>query len=292
MWKDLSMQQRADLMDIYLSHGISSLDEMRNHYDSRNQFANGGNLFSGENEPTQQMQKRPVTTGGAGYIPSVEVTRNDIRRRLYDHLAPAGYQLPITRTISAVLNPVKKDIIEVAPKSRRKKEIYPNLTPAVRDDIYAEYLQIPKEERHKVIFNIPDLGVSNGQIEETSLRPNNADNAKHFRLKSLTPIEKSRVVKQGLSVPIGKNTNSSPLRIYLGHHTLGHNFDNRGEYVSYYDKWDLAPFTGYGEDQSFGIGKPVHIYDRIYLDNYYGVKQPTHATYLPEVTVYGKKKKK
>lgn len=55
MWKDLSMQQRADLMDIYLSHGISSLDEMRNHYDSRNQFANGGNLFSDEDEPTQQM---------------------------------------------------------------------------------------------------------------------------------------------------------------------------------------------------------------------------------------------
>ncbi len=55
MWKDLSMQQRADLMDIYLSHGISSLDEMKNHYDSRNQFASGGNLFSGEDTPTQQM---------------------------------------------------------------------------------------------------------------------------------------------------------------------------------------------------------------------------------------------
>ena len=55
MWKDLSMQQRADLMDIYLSHGISSLDEMRNHYDSRNQFAEGGNLFSGEDTSTQQM---------------------------------------------------------------------------------------------------------------------------------------------------------------------------------------------------------------------------------------------
>lgn len=34
-WNDLTMQQRADLMDIYLSKGISSLDEMRNHYDSR-----------------------------------------------------------------------------------------------------------------------------------------------------------------------------------------------------------------------------------------------------------------
>ena len=38
-----------------------------------------------------------------------------------------------------------------------------------------------------------------------------------------------------------------------------------------------------------GIGKPVHIYDRIYLDDYYGVKQPTHGVYLPEITVRGKR---
>ena len=40
MWKDLSMQQRADLMDIFLGHGVTSLDEMQNYYD--NQFKNGG----------------------------------------------------------------------------------------------------------------------------------------------------------------------------------------------------------------------------------------------------------
>ena len=63
--------------------------------------------------------------------------------------------------------------------------------------------------------------------------------------------------------------------------------------MSYYDKCDLDPFFyGQGErDITMGIGKPVNIYDRIYLDDYYGVKQPTHATYLPEVTIYGKKKK-
>ena len=44
MWKDLSMQQRADLMDIYLSYGVTSLDEMRNHYDSRNQYSEGGSI--------------------------------------------------------------------------------------------------------------------------------------------------------------------------------------------------------------------------------------------------------
>lgn len=49
MWKDLSMQQRADLMDIYLSYGVTSLDEMRRHYDSRdigtaNAYGEGGDI--------------------------------------------------------------------------------------------------------------------------------------------------------------------------------------------------------------------------------------------------------
>lgn len=74
MWKDLSMQQRADLMDIYLSHGISSLDEMKKHYDSKNQFVEGGNIFDGTTESSQQIKiNRPseyVTPGFTRYNPS------------------------------------------------------------------------------------------------------------------------------------------------------------------------------------------------------------------------------
>jgi len=40
-----------------------------------------------------------------------------------------------------------------------------------------------------------------------------------------------------------------------------------------------------------GFGKPVPVYDRIYLDDYYGVSEPTHSTWLPEVNVYGGKLK-
>jgi hypothetical protein len=64
-------------------------------------------------------------------------------------------------------------------------------------------------------------------------------------------------------------------------------YDDNGEYVSYYDKWDLAPiFEGINKDQSFGIGKPIELYDRLYLDDYYGIgNKGGHATWLPEVTV-------
>lgn len=49
MWKDLTMQQRAELMDIYLGHGITSLDDMRRDYDLRssdtaNTYREGGSI--------------------------------------------------------------------------------------------------------------------------------------------------------------------------------------------------------------------------------------------------------
>jgi len=43
---------------------------------------------------------------------------------------------------------------------------------------------------------------------------------------------------------------------------------------------------------SMGIGNPVPIYDRIYLDDYYKVPNPYRGgVYLPEVVVYSPKKK-
>jgi len=45
--------------------------------------------------------------------------------------------------------------------------------------------------------------------------------------------------------------------------------DARGEYISYYDKWDINPLSGL---EKIGIhtefGKPIDIYDRIYYKDY------------------------
>lgn len=44
----------------------------------------------------------------------------------------------------------------------------------------------------------------------------------------------------------------------MGQYTMDRGKDERGEYISYYDKWDLKG--------SVGVGKPLEIYDRIYFD--------------------------
>lgn len=51
----------------------------------------------------------------------------------------------------------------------------------------------------------------------------------------------------------------------LGTYTLSKGRDDKGEYISYYDKWDLAP-SGVNVNV---IGKPLEIYDRVYLDKKY-----------------------
>lgn len=41
MWNDLSMSERSELMKLYLKHGITSLDSMKEHYNS---YATGGSI--------------------------------------------------------------------------------------------------------------------------------------------------------------------------------------------------------------------------------------------------------
>lgn len=103
------------------------------------------------------------------------------------------------------------------------------------------------------------------------------------------------------SLNIGQNRISRALRGLLGSHTVGRGYDNKGEYVSYYDLWDLAPINRLGEDQSGNIGNPIHFYDRIYLDDYYEVPEEYrpynrkdgdvyYGGYLPEVVSVKKNK--
>ena len=41
-----------------------------------------------------------------------------------------------------------------------------------------------------------------------------------------------------------------------------------------------------------GIGRPVNVYDRLYLDDYYGVRdEDSGGYYIPEITITGKRKK-
>jgi len=75
----------------------------------------------------------------------------------------------------------------------------------------------------------------------------------------------------------------------------------KGEYVSYYKLWDYGNSKSEEDvgkhssliDTATG-GNPFEIYDRLYLDNYYGIDSAPkngdyYGGYLPEITVYSDK---
>lgn len=200
---------------------------------------------------------------------------NEIRKRLYNNLTPASYSSPLRR-------------IEDAVKHNKPDGLYEDWARKYRDDIFATYLDIPVNERHKNAIYY--------RVIDSNYKPTKGNNNKEYKtVDYLKDIYDSRLIKAANNIPIGKNRNSILLNKFFGEHTLGKGVDkNKGQYVSFYDKWDIAPFLD-KEDETLGIGKPIEFYDRIYFDDYYKVnsapnKGDYYGGYLPEIKIKANKK--
>lgn len=284
-WDKLSMAEKSEMMKVAVRNGITNLQEIRKKY---NEFAEGGD----------KETPRPVTTGGAGYIPpAVDASwvANKLRNRLYRTINPLT-DYNIRKNLAEVVSGNTMDYGDIHKDKEGNAYVdFEDATAPVEivDDIWAKYLSIPENQRRFTT-----------RIEESAYRPQMGgnENLSYYRLP-LTDYEKDRLIEETDNLPIGKNKVTDLFSGYnLADHTIGRGIDARGEYRSYYDRWDINPFSGKYQgwdipflrnlpDTTMGIGKPVEIYDRIYLDDYYGVSEPTHATYLPEVTVFSSKHK-
>lgn len=239
-------------------------------------------------------RKKPITTGGAGYVPDNygQNALDYVRRKLYDNIQPWGYNDIPQRAWNAI----------VLDKAEPFDDDNENRQRAIRDDLWATYLQIPNKYRH----NIKGGKVT---LEQSPYKPKGAVQGKDtYRFKQLSDAARQGILAYtgqtsgGLTInglpylPLGNNRVVYPndINAYselegLGQFTVGRGRDNKGEYVSFYDSWDLGDTNSPYKDMSYGIGKPFNVYDRIYLDDYYGVtKEDRGGVFLPEITVYGK----
>lgn len=264
------------------------------------------------------------TTGGAGYVPSVSpsfinntvgglkevlnnftLNPNTQRYRFYKYFDPyAAYDnTSVNRAINLFIggpNYAKNQYIKDRKKDgisyRNAKKSYREGAASSFDDaVWGTYLGIPKNKRK-----------FKSSLVESKYRPTKGNNDETYYTIPIVNKTKDELVKEAEGLNIGDNKNTNALFGYnMGTSTLGKGYDNRGEYVSYYDKWDINPFHGAfssynlkkqhpllykilpndGSDSFKGFTNPVNFYDRIYLDDYYGLKEPSHATYLPEVVV-------
>lgn len=255
-----------------------------------------------------------------------------VRKRLYDKVVPVTYDNPYFRFRNAVKG--NSDDVDLT-----------SWQSALRDDIWAEYLGIPKNKRHSLkdsYYNI--TSVVDSKYKPTKTNSNNnykalddntinrhtnskgeitydqdknslarlliEDAFGHGRRRSFTDYTNTYIDDRAANfdkiLNIGENKISGVLEDFFATHTIGRGLDpNNGEYVSYYDLWDIAPIGDTNsKDESNGIGKPVEFYDRIYLDDYYGIPKANrynrrmledgiyYGGWLPEVIVQAKSKRK
>lgn len=89
---------------------------------------------------------------------------------------------------------------------------------------------------------------------------------------------KNNIVESKYKPSVSKNADSKyytfngdiieGFKYTAGQHKIDKGNDENGNYISFYDVWDLAPFSGKGNELSGIGGKPIELYDRIYEDNW------------------------
>lgn len=173
------------------------------------------------------------------------------------------------------------------------KDIYLN-TPQRSNTFY------PSKER-PTIGNIENVWASNYLSSPTVVED--------YILPAIRNIRTKNTVKNAQGAPLGSiekigksGKNGVSFLPILGHATVGYGTDPyRGSYVSYYDKWDvnMGGKKGGADVVKYILGgTPVNIYDRVYLDDYYGYNSVndyknskkedpdiTYGGWLPEVDI-------
>jgi len=132
--------------------------------------------------------------------------------------------------------------------------------------------------RHDALRMYSDLPQKYETFESSEYKPSQGKDSKnsktrYYKFKDLNLEDKYKNAAASfglLDKEPGSNMNFSDTGNYgnsvMNTGTLGYDEDEKGKYISYYDKWDLA-----GKDEVPGLknvfGRPFNIYNRIYLDD-------------------------
>lgn len=293
-WDSLSLGEKAEMMKVAIANGITTLPEIKESY---NAFSKGGDKNQSNSEIKQDIKD---IVNNISFSPEV------LRNRFYRHFDP----------YSAYTDDAIKRAFNLAvggpdyAKRKYPKDVwggtqYTEGAQSPFDDaVWGTYLNIPlKDRKYKT------------GLTESKYKPTVGEGSERYYTVPISNETKKELVYEGSKLGFNQNTNTKALFGYnMGTSTIGRGIDDKGEYVSYYDKWDINPLHGDyvsnnlkehypvisrllpkdGSDAFRGFTTPVSFYDRIYLDDYYGIKSSLgsdeyYGGYLPEVTVTPRK---
>lgn len=95
----------------------------------------------------------------------------------------------------------------------------------------------------------------------------NSEGHTYYKIQNLKPEEKEELIHDGLKLQRGQSALSEALGGYFSTHTVSRGVDNKGEYVSYYDLWDVNPFAGQYKG-ALGIAPSIPWYEAEIISKY------------------------
>ena len=191
--------------------------------------------------PQQQLKETGITDEQLQ-------NQNIIKNKLYHNLQPRGYDQPIKRVTHAIFNS-DKDYNEVP----------------YREDAYSLYMGHPQKN-------------NTFQVSKYSPSISKDKNTIYYSINSTIGDKNNVKFEEQLLSRLTKNNNEISLPEYnsddfyndiMGNYKQGLGKDEHGQYIYYYDKWDVNPFNLKNpitkKEITTDFGKPFEIYNRIYF---------------------------
>jgi hypothetical protein len=203
-------------------------------------FAWNGKVFNTKSNttPSQQLSKYGITD-------KQKEGKNNVTTRAYRTVNPYYSKSPI-EGYKAFLNG----------KDRNENELFKdNYTKAPVEDAWALYTGNPQKHNSFSISKYKPTKAKDKNIEYFSLNEKEHHNTILRLAEGLKENESKTVEAGGLG--------NTSLDLLFRKFTVSKGKDEKGEYVSYYDKYNLNPSLEFPMPEQ---GKPVEIYDRIYLN--------------------------
>lgn len=238
-------------------------------------YQDGGELT--DKEYFEKYGKLPSSSSDSSPI---NLLRKFISKKIYPFESEYGYLGYSSIPKKDILKNVIKGLISTG----EKKDLN-SLLGTEAQDILNLYLNQPVQDRKNTNLTVSNYRPTKAKEDKTYLTFKDRD--KLFR-----PDNIKTLIKSGETHGYDHN---------LGQYKIDRGSDEKGKYISIYDKWDLHPLgndkkspinwlenIGLSEDQSQGIGKPVEFYDRQYYEQYSPnmdypkLVEPRHAgNYIP-----------
>lgn len=181
------------------------------------------------------------TTSGNQYVPDIiniqqllASEKDRIKTNLAKNLYPFGYHFPISRFVVNGVLGIKSNYRENLDRPEAKELSLNKDRLALLSKYFGKDSGVRFEDSYRESEYKPSLSTNNS--------------SKYFTINSDNVEERiNRLEPQGMNS------------------TIGYGKDDKGEYYSVYDLWDLNPLGESGErDASRGLGTPIELYDRVY----------------------------